>query len=244
MKRLFPLFLFFTILFSGCSFTSSKGYLIGIDPSFSPAVLGGQADNVYGFTVDLLQAISKVTKVNLKYVQTGSESLFSGLQLGNFDGVLSTLNPQNYETEVYSASNLYFMTGPVLVVPYSSNLTRLDQFNSKIIGVIANSDAFFIVQQYPHTIISTFSRPPFLMEALNYGDVDGAVVAILEAQIFVKNLYNKVLKVSSAPLNDEGLRLITIANQNKDLIEVFNQGLEECKKRGIYQNLLMKWELN
>ena len=44
--------------------------------------------------------------------------------------------------------------------------------------------------------------------------------------------------------NDEGLRLITIVDQNKDLIEVFNRGLNECKKRGIYQNLLMKWELN
>lgn len=244
MKRLFPLFLFFTILFSGCSFTSSKGYLIGIDPSFSPAVLGGQADNVYGFTVDLIQAISKTTKVNLKYAQTGSESLFSGLQLGNFDGVLSCINPQNYESEVYAASNLYFMTGPVLVVPEASNLTSLSQFNSKIVGVISNSDAFYIVQQYPHIVISTFSNPAFLMESLNYGDVDGAAVAILEAQAFVKNLYNKVLKVSSRPLNDDGLRLITIVNQNKDLIEVFNRGLEECKKRGIYQNLLMKWELN
>jgi len=81
MKRVFPLFVFFTILFSGCSFTSSKGFLIGIDPSFSPAVLGGQADNVYGFTVDLLQAISKVTKVNLRYTQTGSESLFFRLTI-------------------------------------------------------------------------------------------------------------------------------------------------------------------
>jgi len=82
------------------------------------------------------------------------------------------------------------------------------------------------------------------MESLNYGDVDGAVVSLLVAQIFVKNLYNKVLKISSPPLNNEGLRLITITNQNKELIEVFNRGLDECKKRGIYQNLLLKWELN
>jgi len=156
MKRVFPLFVFFTILFSGCSFTSSKGFLIGIDPSFSPAVLGGQADNVYGFYSRPSSSDIKGNKVNLRYTQTGSESLFFRLTIRQLSRRFIHAISSNYETETYEASNLYFSTGPVLVVPYSSNRTRLNQFDSKILGVIANSDAFYIVQQYPHTVISTF----------------------------------------------------------------------------------------
>ncbi|MCH9633942.1 MAG: putative histidine-binding protein [Chlamydiae bacterium] len=244
MKRLFTFLAFFAILLSGCSFSKNKTYTVGIDPSFSPAVLGGQADNVYGFTVDVLQAIAKIEGVNLKYSQAGSENLFSGLRLGGFQGILSTLYPLNQETETYSVSNTYFKTGPVLVVPYDSNLTSLEQFNSKIVGVLVNSDAFYIVQKYPYIVISTFVNPAFLMEGLSYGESDGIVLSLLEAQSFVNNLYNRVLKIASPPLNNEGLRMITIVNQNEDLIKLFNRGLEECKKRGIYQNLLQKWKLN
>lgn len=244
MQRLLPFLLFFSILFSGCSSSRHDGLVIGIDPSFSPVVLGGQADNVYGFTVDLLQAIAKVQRLKLKYEATGSESLFSGLELGNFQAVLSSLFPMNFETETYSESNPYFLTGPVLVVPFDSKLKSLDQFSSKIVGTLPNSEAYYIVQKYPYISISTFSSAPFLMEALSYGEIDGALISLLEAQSFVQNLYRKVFKVASKPLSNEGLRLITLKGDENHLIEQFNRGLQECKSRGIYQNLLLKWELN
>lgn len=245
MKRLFPIFLFFSILLSGCSWGKSKSYVIGIDPSFYPAVLGGQADDVYGFTVDLLQAIAKIEKFNIKIDQSGSEGLFSSLNLDRYDAVLSTLYPLTTQTERYSVSNPYFLTGPVLVVPYSSQLTSLSQFDSKIVGTITNSDAFYIVQKYPYIVIDTFSNSAFLMEALSYNDIDGAVISILQAQAYVQNLYRKVLKIASSPLNNEGLRMVVLKEgENQKLIDRFNSGLKECKRNGIYQNLLVKWQLN
>lgn len=244
MVRLFPILLFFSILLSGCSWGRSKSYIIGIDPTFYPAVLGGQADDVYGFTTDLLQAISKIEKIDLRVVDSGTEGLFSSMELGRFDGVLSTLYPITIQLEQFEVSNPYFLTGPVLVVPYDSTLNNLSQFNSKIVGTIANSDGFYIVQKYPHIVIDTFSSPAFLLEALSYQDIDGAVLSLLPAQAFVRNLYRRVLKIASKPLNNEGLRLVVIRGQNQKLLDHFNQGIAECKKRGIYQNLLVKWQLN
>lgn len=243
MKRLFPFLLFFSILFSACSVFDKKMYVIGIDPTFAPVKVAGQGDQVFGFSVDLLNAIAKVEKIKLRYEQSGTENLFTSLQNGQFQGVLSSLYPQNYESEIYSISKNYFFTGPVLVVLESSNLTHLSQFDSKIVGVLANSDAYYIVQKYPNIVLSTYSSVPILLETLSYGDIDGVVVSLLDAQAYVRNLYTKVLKVSSPPLNNEGLRMITVEGQNEELVKKFNKGLKTCIDRGIYNNLLIKWQL-
>lgn len=244
MRKLFLLLLFIAILFSGCSLFEKKRFFIGIDPTFSPVQLAGQGSQVFGFSADLLDAIAKVEKIELVYETAGTENLFSSLDQGQFQGILSSLYPKNYETEVYAVSENYFCTGPVLVVPEEVDLSELSEFDSRIVGVLSNSDAFYIVQKYPHILISTFTSVPFLFEALSYRQVDALVVSLLDAQAFVLNLYRKVLKIASPPLNNEGLRLIQVKGKDAELIRHFNKGLSTCKRKGIYQNLLKKWQLN
>lgn len=244
MRKLFLLLLFISILFSGCSLFEKKQFYIGIDPTFSPVQLAGQGSQVFGFSADLLEAIAKVERIELIYTNSGTENLFSSLNQGQFQGILSSLYPQNYEKEAYSVSENYFFTGPVLVVPEEVEFSELSEFNHKIVGVLSNSDAFYIVQKYPHIQISTFVSVPFLFEALSYKQVDALVVSLLDAQAFIQNLYRKVLKIASPPLNNEGLRLIQVKGKDEELIKHFNRGLTICKRKGIYQNLLKKWGLN
>lgn len=243
MQILFTLSVFITILFSSCQLVRPKVYTIGIDPSFYPAPLEGQADNVYGFTADLLQAIASIEKIKIEIIPLGSESTFSGLKLKKYDSIISSLDPVNIQNEWYSVSDLYLKIGPVLIVPYASNLSDLGQFNSKIVGCLTSSDGYYLLQKYPHIVIAPFMNPAFMMEALQFKDIDGAVLGLLAAKDYVHNLYPRILKIVGCPLTSEGLRLVTLKDQQKTLMNHFNHGLMEAEKKGIYQNLRMKWDL-
>lgn len=244
MKLLSLLSFFLVILFSSCGPSSSRHFEIGIDPSFYPAPLGASEDQVFGFSQDLLQAISKLQKVKLNPVILGSGSTFSGLRLKKYQGLLGSHDCKCKQNEWYSFSHPFLFIGPVLIVPIDSNLSSLSDFNSKIIGTLSNSDAYYLAQRYPKLVISTYSNAAFMLEALEYKDIDGALLEILAARNFVHNLYCRVFKINSEPLTDESLALITLKDAHPKLIKIFNEGLEECKRKGIYKNLLEKWELN
>ena len=75
------------------------------------------------------------------------------------------------------------------------------------------------------------------------GTVDGAIVDILSAVAYCQDLYQGKLKIVTDPLNNEGLRMLTLKDQAHDFLLHFNHGLEKLKTSGAYDKLLYKWNL-
>lgn len=221
-----------------------KVYKIAIDPAFVPEDMAGQADQVYGFTVDLLGEIAQSENIRIQYFQAGSESLLNGLERKSYDAVLTAKANTLAESNIYQVSSVYFLTGPVLVAPVDSKINKLDRLNGKLAGVVDQSSGYFVIQKYPKIFIFTYSSPALVLEALKYNQIDAACIDYLAAIAYVKNLYVDVLKITTEPLNDDGLCLVMMQQKNTSLIDSFNQGLRRAKKRGVYQKLLEKWQLN
>ena len=205
--------------------------------------MGGQANNVYGFMVDLLEEIGKSEGVQITYKQVGSESVFDGLERKAYDGVLTPKSNILTERNLYSLSKPAILTGPVLVTYDGSGIDEIIQLQGKIVGVVDQSDSLLLIQRYAKVFIFTYASAAYLMEALKYNLVDGAILDALEAQAFVNNLYTGSFEVVTKPLNDEGIYLVTMNEKNPLLIDLFNSGLKRMKRRGTYQKLLEKWKL-
>lgn len=242
MQRVFHFLIIFVIFFSGCS-GHKKKFSIGIDPSFYPANLGGQADQVYGFMSDLLDEIADLEGVIFYNRPIGSESILNGLADKAYHGLITPKANILLPSNLFSLSKPIFLTGPVLVTPVQSNLHKLNQMQGKIVGVVIQSDAQMLVDRYSKIFISTYNSPSFVMAALKYNLIDGALLDVMVAQAFVNNIYQGMFKVASNPLNEEGLYLVTGKDQNPLLIEIFNSGLKRLKKNGRYEKLLKKWNL-
>lgn len=242
--KLLGLLVFLAIVFCGCSSFFNKKYTIGVDPGFYPANTGSQADQVYGFTLDLFQAISKLEHIQLKVVPTGEESLSTGLKRGGFNAIVTASEPIAKEKNVFSVSETYLLLGPVIVVPTHSSISALNQLGGKVVAVMNQSDAFYMIQKYPRVIIETYENPALLMEGLQYNLADAALVDVLVAKELVNNPFSKDLKIVSEPLNKNGLRLLVVQNREPYLNEIFNRGLKRAKAKGIYKNLLKKWNLS
>lgn len=232
------------LLLSSCGESKNDVYEIAIDPLWGLSDFKEKDNNVLGFSTELLRIISRDEKMSFSILYTNWDSLFSGLDANNYQAVLSSLHPYNFNLQKYDFSQLYLPTGPVLVLPISSPYHSLQEIQGKQIAVLENSPAVLLLESYPNILISTSSSIAEVINKLQSGQVAGALLPLLIARSYTRGAFKAQFTIGSSPLNDDGLRLITRKNQKPLLIKKFNKALEKIKNDGRYEQLLRDWELN
>lgn len=244
--RFFLLFFGFLLVnfLPNYSYPNDPTYRIARDPSWYPLNLMGQGQAIYGFTSDLIKEIARKEQISVDLVISDWNLLFQLLDRGSYDAVVSSLTPNNINLAKYDFSEFLLALGPVLIVPVNSPISSLEDLQKKIVGVIGSTSDDLIVQKIPNVLIKRYERPAFALEDLIVGNMDGLLLAVLEAQAFIKDLYAGQLKIVTSPLSDQALRLITLKNENSRLIEAVNEGLQSSLQDGTYLQLLKKWNLD
>ena len=244
MKRLFS-FLFLVVLsfFSSCSNTPNKNSKVGVDPTWYPLHFGNQENNVTAFSTELLGAIGEKEKIAFTRISVNWDDLLQGLQKEEYEAILSSMPPYLFNEKLFNFSSVYLYLGPVLVVRTSSTIDSIKDLEGKEIAVITGSSSDLVLEKSPGVLIRYYDSTPQALNAILTETIDGALVDALTATAYLRDLYQKELKIVTPPLTDEGLRLITKYDQSKELVKKFDKGLEELKENGDYNKLLDKWGL-
>jgi polar amino acid transport system substrate-binding protein len=226
-----------------CCQSSSSGCSVGMDASWYPLEFGIRDNSVTAFSTELLTEIGKTEKIPFVKFTVNWDDLMDGLQKDKYKAILSSMSPYIFNMTSFDFSDIYLPLGPVLVVPVPSTIDSLDQLDGKEIAVIAGSGDDLILEKSKGVIIRYYDSIPKALNDSLIGTVDGAIVDLLTATAFCRDLYQDQLKIATPPLNDEGLRLITKYKGAPQLIKKFNGGLKKMKKNGSYAKLLDKWGL-
>lgn len=244
MRRIFCLC--FSLLFAlfGCGSSSSKGCRVGVDASWYPLTLGERDNAITAFSTELLSEIGKIEKIPFVKVTVNWDVLMEGLQKDQYQAILTSMPPYIFNQKLFDYSDLYLPLGPVLVVNKQSNIDALSQLEGKEIGVVSgDTNSTLILEKSQGVLIRYYDTIPSALNAVSTGTIDGAMVDVLSATAYCRDLYQDTLKIATPPLNEEGLRLVTKHNANPKLIKSFNEGLERLKKNGAYAELMDKWGL-
>ncbi len=247
MSRRLPIITTLLCVLLMCSCGSSRktsGYQIGIDPSWYPLQVAGQEKSILAFSIDLLVSIAKKENLELSVTNMSWDNLLWGLREKKYDAILSPMHPYTFYLKEYSFSDLYLLTGPVLVVPATSPFSDSNDLQGKMIGVVIGSSAALSLQKAPGVILRGFDSVAETLSALNDLQIEAAAIDILLAQDFARNLYPGRFKFIGHPLSEDGLRLISLFNKAAPLIKRFDKGLIALKKSGEYDALLRKWGLS
>lgn len=242
MKRI-AILLALTLFLVSCS-AKGKTYRIGIDPSYYPAQLGGKEANMYAFSNELLRAISHEEGVFFETVTMAWDNLIYGLKQKHYEGMLSSMTPRLALEKTYVFSDPFMSTGPVLVVRKGVKVSSIKHLKGKGVGVSSLNNEALLMEKYPGVNIHYYTSIPEALDEIVTDQIDGIVIDYLPASSYIRNLYFGQLTIATPPLNDAGLRLVSLAEESKELIEVFNRGLEKLRDNGTYEKLLRKWELN
>ena len=246
MSAVFALAAFWST-FPSCSsnsFAESKIYHIGRDSSWYPLDLRGKEISLVGFANDLLDIISQEQGFRVHTFEVGPSALFDGLDAGNYDGVLSSLTPNFMNQEKYAFSDPFYLVGPVLIVPVSSQAHSLKDMEGRIIGIESGSLQVFNIPEPPNVVMVPYNTASEALENLDKNVIDGVILDALRAYVSTEGFYAGRLKVVSSPLTNKGLRLITRKDpEHLNLISRFNEGLKAIKNQGTYAELVKKWGL-
>jgi polar amino acid transport system substrate-binding protein len=244
MQKIFSILASILLLLSACGKNEGPLYRIGIDPTWYSLDLKGKEKNLLGFSTELLKEISEIEKINIELITRSWDNLVQGLEEKNYEGILSTIRPYLFNLKKYDFSAVYLATGPVLILSTASHFTSIEEMKGKEVGMLRGSQDEIFLKQYPTILTRTFDSIPEMLTAVAKGNIDGALVNVLTARAYIQDLYHGQLKIVTPPLDNEGLRLITLHDQVPALIKKFNEGLEKAKEKGIYKQLAQKWALN
>jgi len=212
-------------------------YSIGRDATWFPLQIDQRGPNLNGFTNALVQEIAHSVDAPFHIVDVNWSQLFQGLDNGEFAGIFTSLSPNIITNERYSFSDPFLLLGPVLVVPISSPATSLEDLEGKIVAVNQFDESVLIVQRYPSIVIELYQNKAMALENLTKGQYDAILMPTLDAQALVPHIYDAQLKIVTGPLNNKGLRLVTLKNSHLFLIHDFNRGLAKVMSSNRYMTL-------
>jgi len=236
-------FLILLVLLVGCSLSKEGPYSVGRDQTWFPLNLGQKTANITAFSTALLQEIGKEENVPITIMNVSWDQLFQGLSEQRYAGVLSSLPPSIVNDDKFSFSDPFLFLGPVLVVPQKSDVHSLSDMSGKLVGTSQYDDSVLILQKNSSIMIELYSNLTSALDDVARGKIDGVLIPNLEAQTIVPNLYSGILKIATPPLNEKGLRLITIKGENEKLMAHFNKGLGKLRSKSRYSALSEKFSV-
>ena len=240
----------FIIVIVGCIFFFSCGgskadfdYTIALDPAWYALSAPGREADLTAFTTELILEIGKLERVKIGVYERSWSNLMYALQEGQCDAICSTMQPYLFYEKLYHFSSLYLMTGPVLVNLVKAPTKPLEKSSGDIIGIQRDTNGAIVLEKYPSIIQRTYESVQQALIDTTKGEIDGAIVDILAAEAYTRDLFQGQLKIATPPLTQEGIRILSMKNHKPELIRIFDRGLARLKSNGKYAELAKKWRL-
>ncbi len=236
-------YLFLLVCLCSCGSDRAPTYTIGIDPSWAPLEVAGKEVALLAFSYELLQEVSSNSKFKFDVVQKNWDNLLFGLQKHEYEAVFGSLFPHTFYEKMYSFSEPCILTGPVLVMAQPTLVTGSDSLAGKEIAIPADFSYAPLLEDYSGILIRSYDLVPQSLQDVLAGKLDGVLVPALIAEGYCQDLYQGKLFIVTPPLNQEGIRLITLQGKAPELISAFNKKLSKMHKDGSYETLARKWNL-
>lgn len=242
----FALLLCLSIGLYSCSSSKpeKRTYTIARDLTWYPLDFMGKDSNMLGFIDDLIIAVGKETDLDINLAFTTSNAMMNGLNSGLYDGVVTSLMPTSITKLEYNFSEPLMRVGAVLVVHQDSDIRKLIELEEKEIGIDRGSAAAFDTVRFPSVTIVPYENNMDALEDLSQHAVDGVIMQVIPASIYINSFFKDELKVATQPLTDLALRVVMKSNKgNQKFLKVFDEGITAIKESGLYDALIKKWGL-
>lgn len=233
-------------LMRSCSLNTfiEPNYSIGQDSRWQNLNLMGKERNLSAFNNDLLAAIAKQEHIRIHLTTIPQSDLISDVERGKVQGALTTLKTSYLNEGKLIFSEPYFYIGPVLVIPSTAPIEGWNEKGKKIIGILANTHILSELEQDPSIQIKYYNDKLSALSDLSERHIDGVIIPVIPAYIYVTTFYKDKLKIATLPLSDDGIRLAALKNEEGQLlIKHFNDGLAALKQNGTYNKILERWGL-
>ncbi len=256
-KALFMILLAFTMVFAmaGCGGSDQATdsaedtvptYKVAMEPTFPPFdSVDEDTQELIGFDVDMMEAIAADQGFKLEWVNMGFDGLIPALEAGNIDIIASGMNASEDRREKVDFSTTYYDSGLVVAIKAGNTaITSIDDLTTdmKAGGQIGTTGADLATDLYNEGKIK---------EAKIYNGLDVAVMDLQNGTIdaLINDLPVTKAYMDSKPgtieivgdvLNAESYGF-AVKKGNSELLNQINQGMQNLKDNGQFDEIYDKW---
>jgi ABC-type amino acid transport substrate-binding protein len=211
---------------------------VGSDIDFPPFEMIEDGE-VVGFDVDLMEEIADRLGLEVEWVDTPFDTIFTQLASGDFDAIISGITITDERRQTIEFSEAYFEAIQSLVVTTDSDITSVDDLAGADVGVQAGTTGEeYATETFTESNVPSFPTYPAAFAALETGGVD-AVLADLpaaEAQVERSDAIQIVEEVDTGENYGIGVQ-----QDNEALRAAINEQLEAIISDGTYEEMFVEW---
>ena len=212
--------------------------LVGSDINFAPFEFIEDGEEK-GFDIDLMNEIAERLGLEVEYVNTGFDNIFTQLAGGEFDAIISAITITDERKQTIAFSEPYFQANQALVTTKDSGIEGVDDLDGKDLGTQAGTTGLdYARENFTDADIVEFPDAPAGFTAMAAGQVDAMFIDVPVAVEQVEGNDDFVL-VEEVSTNE--LYGIGVQQDNEALLDAINEALAEIIADGTYAEIFEEW---
>ena len=224
---------------------SDKTWVIAMDTVFRPFEYTDENGEFVGIDVDIIKAVAANQGFNIEIQSLGWDAAVTAVQAGQADALLAGASiTKERKDSGWIFSDSYYDSYQVFAVKADSGIESLDDLNGKTIAVKnATAGANYaeeLKDKYGFKI-DTYEDSPTMYQAVVLGQADACVEdkPIMADNIKTGGLDLTIVESTASEVAPYGFAIMN--EDNQELLDMFNKGLQEIKDNGTYDEILNKY---
>ncbi|WP_158542658.1 basic amino acid ABC transporter substrate-binding protein [Phytoactinopolyspora halophila] len=211
---------------------------VGSDIDFPPFEMV-EDDEIVGFDVDLMEEIADRLGVEVEWVDTPFDTIFTQLAAGDFDAIISGITITEDRQQTVDFSDPYFESIQSVVVRTDSDISGVADLADADVGVQAGTTGEAYAQEnFTDSTVRDFPTYPAAFTALETEGVDAVFADLPAAESQVEG--SDVLEIAEEV--DTGERYgIAVQPDDEAMRSAINEQLEAIIADGTYEEIYAEW---
>ncbi|WP_252504324.1 transporter substrate-binding domain-containing protein [Sporosarcina sp. Marseille-Q4943] len=245
----FVLLLSFMLVVAACGSNKSTGseggtkYRVGIDNTYPPFEF--EVDGkLTGIDIDIISAIAKNQGFEIEFDAMDFGGIIPAMQADQLDIAIAGMSITDKRREVVDFSDPYFDAGLSLVInSKTTDINSLEDLSGKVIAVKNGTTGASFAQEheseYGYQVVQ-FDDSPAMFQEVQNGNADALIEDYpVIAYAISQNSLN--LKIVGERLNGDQYGIAVLKGKNSDVLKKINDGLQELRDSGEYDEILAKY---
>lgn len=246
LNKIFKVFLLCFFIFSSfSSFASKEIYHIGCDIDYKPFSWYENGE-CKGIEVDILKTIANEENISFVLVPLNFEDLISKLISQEIDGVIAGINLIEERKHIFDFSTGYYESGLSLIIREDDIVRRLESLYGKRAIVKKGTTGALFIEDHLDILgakITYVSSSAEVFDAIRKHKADFTIDDYPVINYQIKKGIQKGLKIAIKRLAGSPKYGFTVLKgTNKELIKLFDDGLNKIKETGVYDSIIEKYQ--
>lgn len=215
---------------------------VGTAPNYKPFNYK-QDSKLTGFDTDLVEEIAQKNGIEIVWVETNFDGLIPALKAGKIDMIASAMSATDERRQSVDFTKPYYMSKNLYIkLKNNETLQTKTDLEGKKIGVQLGTLQENTAKAIKDAQVQSNKDLNIAVLALKNNKIDAIVADQDTAKGFLAENPDLVSFYQETD-GGEGFSFAFDKDKQKEVIEIFNKGIDEAKANGFYDNLVKKYEL-